>query len=101
MAFDIVITHQARIDTLEGIEWYNKQAAGLGKRFYQAVQKHYKTLRQNPYFQIRYDDVRCLPLVKFPYMVHFIVEEDRKRVVVLGVICTHRDPKIWKERTDM
>lgn len=38
MAFDIVITQKARIDMLEGIEWYNKQAAGLGKRFYQTVQ---------------------------------------------------------------
>lgn len=98
MAFNIVITHQARIDTREGIERYNNVSTVLAKRFYQAIQTHYKVLRQNPYFQIRYADVRCLPIKKFPYMVHFVVEEERKRVVVLGVICTHRDPKIWKER---
>lgn len=84
---------------LEGIEWYNKQSLALGKRFYRVIQKKYKTLRQNPYFHIRYEDVRCLPLEVFPYMVHFVVEEERKSVVVLGVICTHRDPKIWEERT--
>jgi hypothetical protein len=98
MAFKIVIIHKARIDMLEGIEWYGKQSAGLGKRFYQAIQKEYKTLRQNPNFQIRYEDVRCLPLKKFPYMIHFVVEEELKRVVVVGIICTHRDPKTWEER---
>jgi len=88
----------ARLDTLEGIDWYNKQSKVLGKRFYQAVQKKYKTLSQNPYFQVRYDDIRCLPLEKFPYMIHFIVEKEHKRVVVIGVICTYRDPKIGEER---
>ena len=97
MVFKIVLTPSARIDIFDGIEWYDKQVEGLGKRFYQAIQKVYKTIRQNPYFQIRYEDVRCLPLQKFPYMVHFVVEEENKRVVILGIICTHRDPKTWEE----
>jgi toxin ParE1/3/4 len=98
MVFKIVLTNSALIDTFDGIEWYEKQTDGLGKRFYQAIQKVYKTIRQNPYFQIRYADVRCLPLQKFPYMVHFVVEEERKRIVILGIICTHRDPKTWEKR---
>lgn len=31
-------------------------------------------------------------------MIHFVVEEESNRVVVIGIICTHRDPKIWEER---
>lgn len=69
MVFKIVITQKALLDSVEGIEWYDKQAKGLGKRFYQAIQKSYKTIRKNPYFQIRYQGVRCLPLEKFPYMI--------------------------------
>lgn len=95
MVFKIVITPSARTDTFDGIEWYEKQAKGLGMRFYKSIKKGYKTIRQNPYFQIRYDEVRCLPLEKFPYMVHFTIDEERKRVVVLGIICTHRDPNLF------
>jgi hypothetical protein len=40
MVFKIVITHNAHIDTLEGIEWYNKQSSIIGKRFYQTIQKN-------------------------------------------------------------
>jgi toxin ParE1/3/4 len=98
MVFKIVITRNAFIDTFDGIEWYENQTKGLGKKFYHSVQKRYKTIQQNPYFQIRYDDVRCLPLEKFPYLIHFVVEEERKRVVILGIICTHRDPKTWEEK---
>jgi len=39
MVFKIVLTHKAQIDILEGIEWYNKHSADLGKRFYQTIQK--------------------------------------------------------------
>lgn len=98
MGFKIVITKEAFIDTFDGIEWYEKQTKGLGKKFYQSIQKRYKTIRQNPYFQIRYADVRCLPLEKFPYLIHFVVDEERKRIVILCVICTHRDPKTWEKR---
>jgi hypothetical protein len=100
MVFKIVNTHKAKIDTFEAIEWYNTQTTGLGKRFYLEVKKQFKILSKNPYFQIRYEDVRCLPLEKFPYMVHFIIDEEHKRVVILGVISTSRNPKEWEERAD-
>ena len=100
MGFKVVITPDAHIDTLEGIEWYNKQSVALAKRFYQTIKKTYKTIRQNPYFQIRYEDVRCLPVKKFPYMIHYIVDEQRERIVIIGVICTHRDPEIREERSN-
>ena len=29
----------------------------------------------------------------FPYLVHYYVEEERKRVIVLGIIHTSRDPR--------
>lgn len=43
MAFKIVITHKAHIDTLEGIEWYCKQSAGVGNfiRPYERNTKHF------------------------------------------------------------
>lgn len=101
MDFDILVTPNAYLDTLEGIDWYDSQSTGLGERFYNAIQKQYDILCQNPFFQIRHNnDVRCVPLDKFPYMIHFIVDEETKRIVILGVICTHRDPTNWKNLKD-
>jgi len=33
-------------------------------------------------------------------MIHFVVEEELERVVIMGIICTHRDPEIWEERAN-
>lgn len=75
------------------ISYYNNQQANLGTRFYKQVKESLKVLKVNPFFQIRYDNVRCLPIKKFPFMVHFIVEESSKSVIVIGIINTHLDPE--------
>lgn len=98
MAYKLTIRPEVYDDIQSGIDWYNSKQKGLGRRFFEAVQKQYNVLKKNPVFQVRYDDVHCLPLKKFPYMIHFIVEEDSKTVVVLGVIKTYLNPEKWKER---
>lgn len=98
MAYRLKINAEAHEDIQKGIDWYNSRQPGLGRRFHVAVKQEFKALKNNPFFQIRYQDVHCLPLKKFPYMVHFIIEEDKKRIVVLGVINTYKSPENWHKR---
>jgi hypothetical protein len=42
--------------------------------------------------------VHCLPVKKFPYMVHFTIDEVQQVVTVRAVFHTALDPKKWKER---
>jgi hypothetical protein len=36
----------------------------------------FSNLKNNPKrYLVRYDDVRCMPLNKFPFLVHFSIEE--------------------------
>ncbi len=98
MAFTLVIDPRAIRDIQEAIDYYDEQQAGLGKRFEAVLNKHLLTLAKTPLFHIRYDDVRCLPVKKFPYMVHFTVDETQQVVTVRAVFHTSRDPKNWKKR---
>lgn len=98
MAFDIKIEPEAHQDIQEGIDWYNEQQPGLGRTFYEEVKDAFKRLQTHPFFQIRYDKVRCLPLKSYPYMIHFTVDEQEKRVIVRAVFNMSRDPGIWKKR---
>ncbi len=93
--YKIVIKPKAFTDIQEGISWYNSCRKGLGIRFLNAIQEDFKVLRINPYFQVRYDEVRCLPVKTFPFMIHFIIEEDKHHIVVLGVISTFKNPDEW------
>jgi toxin ParE1/3/4 len=43
--------------------------------------------------------VRCLPLKKFPAMIHFTIDEKANAVVVWAVLNTYLDPKKhWKKK---
>jgi len=98
MAFTIKIQPEVRSDIQEGVDWYNEQQNGLGTQFFTSVQVHLNKLKSNPFYQVRYDDVRCMPLKKFPYMIHYTVEENLKQITVHGILSTHRNPSIWRDR---
>lgn len=96
--YKIKIETFAKQDIQKDIRWYNSKKKGLGKEFHQEIKDHFEILKAIKFFQIRYDEVRCLPLKRFPYMIHYSVDEDRKLVIVRAVFNTHRDPEIWKRR---
>lgn len=97
MAYALVIDSRAQDDIQEAIDYYEEQQARLGRRFEGALNQCLLTLEKNPFFRIRYDDVRCLPLKKYPYMVHFSVDEKEQMVKVWAVIHTSIDPKKWTQ----
>lgn len=98
MAFLVKIEPEARRDIQEGIKWYNEQQTGLGRKFHEAVKTHIKKLQINPFYQVRYEEVHCLPLKNFPYMIHFTIDKIKRLVIIHGVFNTLRDPDTWKER---
>jgi len=96
MSFRLRILPPAREDIQESIRWYNQRQAGLGRRFHAELKEFLELLSKNPMFENRYDEVRCVPMRKFPYMVHFTVEEDDRVVVIHGVFHTSLHPSSWR-----
>jgi len=97
--YKVVIDADALQDIQEATDWYNEQSYGLGIRFQEQVKLHINKLKNNPNnYRIRYADVRCMLVKKFPFLVHFIVDESNMLVEVFAVIHTSRNPKIWKQK---
>lgn len=95
MPFKIFIEPLALEDLQSAIDSYEDKQDGLGKRFLEVFDSHIKGLALNPFFQIRYDNVRCLPMKVFPYMIHFITDENTNSVEVKAVLNTHKNPDKW------
>ncbi len=93
------IEPEAYQDTQDGIDWYNKQQRGLGRKFHLEVKAYINKLKTNPFFQIRYDDVHCLPIKKYPYMIHFTLDEVNKVVTIKAVFNTRKNPQNWRRRS--
>jgi toxin ParE1/3/4 len=98
MKFIIEIDSRAVQDIQHAIDYYDEQQIGLGKIFESTLNKHFISLEKNPFFYIRYDNVHCLPLKKFPYMIHFTVNENDFRVTIIAVFHTSLHPQKWKKR---
>ncbi|HEY9113450.1 MAG TPA: hypothetical protein VIN10_02045 [Bacteroidales bacterium] len=87
-------------DIAQAVDWYNEKQTGLGDRFFLTVKKQTKKLSTSAlHFAVKYDDIRCMCIEKFPYLVHFRVNEKTKTVQVEALFHTSRNPKFWKKRT--
>ena len=98
--YKLKIEPEALTDIQDITDWYNEVQVKLGKRFQDTVVKQINSLSKDPQiYAIRYKEIRCMLVKKFPYMVHFFINEENNSVEVLAVISTDRNPKIWQEKT--
>lgn len=85
-------------EIIESIGWYNKARPGLGVRFYKQLQKVFLQIEHHPFsFAMRYKHHRTAIIAGFPFMVHYFIDDDRKRVIVTAVLHTSRNPDKWDE----
>lgn len=97
--FELVIDSDALQDIQEVTNWYNMQSPGLGVRFQKRAITHINKLAQNPLsHSIRYATIRCSLIRKFPFLIHFTVDEEHAIVTIYAVIHTSRNPKIWEQK---
>jgi len=96
--YKVRIDTDALQDIQQASDWYNNEVEGLGLRFQKQVTKQIEELSSNPYrYSIRYKDIRCCLIHKFPFLIHFIINEFSHEVEIYAVIHTSRNPKIWEE----
>jgi len=98
--FSIQFHPLVQADVQSIVLYYEKEVPGLGSRFFNELKTSYESLKINPFYHIRYANVRCLKVNKFPYMVHFTVDELINVVFIQAVIGTSQNPDThWKNRT--
>lgn len=93
MDFNTIILPSAIKDIQQIIDYYDSVQFGLSEKFYDELNDYILSLQKNPYFQLRYSTVRCLPLKNFPVMIHFIVDEKLNNIYIRAVLNTHKDPE--------
>jgi hypothetical protein len=85
-------------DIAQAVDWYNEKQTGLGDRLFKNVKKQTARLSINAlHYSVRYDEIQCMCIEKFPYLVHYRVNELTMVVKVEALFHTSRNPKIWNE----
>jgi len=96
MALPVVYRPKVGRDLAGGFGYYEGQTEGLGEQFLAAVDSAFDAIERYPEMFTRvHGEVRRALVSRFPYAVFYRVES--KRVVVLTVLHTARDPKLWPQ----
>ena len=99
MVYRLLIDIEALEDIENAFDWYETQLKNLGSRYRSQVKKQINSLKKNPYlFSIKYHSVHCVKIDKFPFLIHYSINELNKTIAVFAVIHTSRDPEIWLKK---
>jgi len=104
MAPNFKVRYHPRIylDIQTAVDFYTEQTQSheLGKRFVDNVETGLAKLNQSAlHYQVRYDDIRLLPIYSFPYHAHYRVDEENNIVYVEAIFHTRDNPEVWRIRT--
>jgi toxin ParE1/3/4 len=93
----LFISDESELDILDAYTWYERRLTGLGEEFEASLEKGFETLLQDPFlFQTRYRNLRIYFIEKFPFGIHYLVDENS--IKVFGVFHTSLSPRNWLSR---
>lgn len=94
-SFVVRVLAAAEADFDEALEYYRDISPQLGQNFIIQVGSSMDDLKKNPYYQVRYDNFRMKMVKKFPYIIHYILDEERSFVYVYGIRNSYQDPNTY------
>ena len=93
--FEIIVLIRAELEVDEIANYYESLSNGLGTKFVNEYLDYAETLQNFPFFEEKYNIVRTT-LKKFPYTIHFTVDENEKTVSIQAVTSNYQDPNITR-----
>ena len=99
--YALIIDQRALDDIQTAVSHYSELYGNLVEKFLNQLAAALDRIKQNPFYQIKYGNIRSLRVKKFPYTIHYSINETFDEINILAVIHTASDPdKIWMWRED-
>ena len=74
-------------DLRKSKKWYSGINTELGEDFKSRVNEEFDYIKQHPkHYQKKYEELRQAIVTRFPYTIYYLIEEELKMVVVIGVL---------------
>lgn len=94
--YKIQADSRVKFDLKEAMDFLKSKRKGSELKFLFEYKSLLNILKTHPFFEVRYNNIRCLPFEKFKYMIHFTINEKVLSVQIKAVLSTYLDPeKHW------
>ncbi len=98
MGYKLVILPRAQQEIIEAFDYYNKISRTVLEAFNTDLEDVYQSLEKNPFYHLKYKNLRGIPFKKFPFLIFFSVEEAEKKVYIYSVFHTSQNPESYPNR---
>lgn len=92
MAYKIIVSPRAQREIENAVDYYALYSTDAPKNFISALKEAYTTLETNPFFRVRYKNIRALKIKTFPHSLYFIFNEEKSNVRILSCFHNKRNP---------
>lgn len=93
------IISQAKADIQKTVLRYNERQVGLGKMFLENVRMDVALIQLNPSaFQRRYKEVRTKVMRRFPFLIHYFINDKQHKLIIVAVFHMKLNPLNLKKR---
>jgi toxin ParE1/3/4 len=92
MAYKVIVSPRAQKEIENAIDYYALYSTSAALNFMTILKNTYNTLAVNPFFSVRYKNIRALKINNFPYSLYFIINETQNIVRVLSCFHNKRRP---------
>ena len=98
--YKTIIQLEAAQDFKDAKRWYKKtKVIGLSQQFTNAVKITIANLQKFPAaYAVRYKNIRIAHTYKFPYAIHFFIDEQQSLIVITAIVFAGRNPDLAKDR---
>ena len=62
-------------------------------KFIAEIEEIYRTLSRNPYFRIYYKNFRAVVIKGFPYILFYVITEDKQNITIYSCFHTSKSPR--------
>lgn len=92
MVYNLTVSPRDQKEIEKAIDSYVPNYSDIPNKFIIQLESVYGSLKTNPFFRIRYKNVRSLKLKKYPYSLYFVINENRNTVKILSCFHNKLDP---------
>lgn len=92
MDFNVKTLIRAELELDEAVFYYKNIRKSLAEKFILDYENQLNTLYNFPFFEEKYNIIRTLSLKKFPYTIHFSINENEKVVYIQALTCDYQNP---------
>ncbi len=98
MSYKLVILPRAQQEIIDAFDYYDKISRTVLGAFNRDLEEVYQSLEHNPFYQLKYKNLRAIPFKKFPFIMFYSIEESEKIVYIYSVFHTSQNPKSYPNR---